>query len=121
MPENQTDSVSARIPQQQKTLLEKACKTNGEEVSTFIKRSIQKELARLTSLTDEEKQALGIGNESQLVRKEKYLVVTKVYAGFIADDGCESYQLQEIDMFSRWTDKRPNIDDLRATLAGKKQ
>ena len=48
--------------------------------------------------------------------KEKYLVVVKVYSGFIADDSMESYQLQEIDMFSRWTDKRPNIEDLRSSL-----
>lgn len=48
--------------------------------------------------------------------KEKYLVVVKVYSGFIAEDNMESYQLQEIDMFSRWTNKRPNIEDLRKSL-----
>lgn len=101
MPDKLSNSVSTRIPSRHKVLLEKACKTNGEEVSNFLKRSIQRELARLSSLTDEEKQALRIENENQPDRKEKYLVVTKVYAGFIADDGCESYQLQEIDMFSR--------------------
>lgn len=52
--------------------------------------------------------------------EEKYLVVVKVYSGFVADDRMESYQLQEIDMFSKWTDKRPNIEDLRRSLTVKK-
>lgn len=121
MSEKLSNSVGTRLPQQQKALLEKACKANHEETSDFVKRSIQRELARQPCLNEEEKQALRTEKENQPDRKEKYLVVTKVYAGFIADDGCESYQLQEIDMFSRWTDKRPNIDDLRRTLAGKKQ
>ena len=46
----------------------------------------------------------------------KYLVVVKVYSGFQTADNIESYQLQEIDMFSRWGDKRPNIEDLRQAL-----
>ena len=46
----------------------------------------------------------------------KYLVVVKVYSGFQTADNLESYQLQEIDMFSKWGDKRPNIDDLRSAL-----
>ena len=53
------------------------------------------------------------------MKQEKYLVVVKVYSGFIADDKMESYQLQEIDMFSKWTDKRPNIEDLRNALTVK--
>lgn len=54
------------------------------------------------------------------MKKEKYLVVVKVYSGFIDGENMESYQLQEIDMFSKWTEKRPNIEDLREVLATKK-
>jgi len=50
------------------------------------------------------------------MKQEKYLVVVKVYSGFLENDSMESYQLQEIDMFSKWTDKRPNIEDLRSAL-----
>jgi hypothetical protein len=46
----------------------------------------------------------------------KYLVVVKVYSGFQTADNLESYQLQEIDMFSRWTGQRPNIEHLRESL-----
>jgi hypothetical protein len=53
------------------------------------------------------------------MKQEKYLVVVKVYSGFQENDGMESYQLQEIDMFSKWTDKRPNIEDLRSSLTVK--
>lgn len=45
---------------------------------------------------------------------KKYLVVVKVYEGEY--DTIEAYQLQEIDMFSRWSDKRPLIEDLRKCL-----
>jgi len=48
---------------------------------------------------------------------KKYLIVVKIYEGEY--DTIEAYQLQEIDMFSRWTDKKPTIEDLRDSLCGK--
>ena len=59
------NSVSVRIPEEDKTLLERVCKARVEDVSDFVRRSIRKELASLSFLSHEEKKCLGIKTESQ--------------------------------------------------------
>jgi len=46
--------------------------------------------------------------------KRKFLVVVKVYEGYY--DGVEACDVREVDMFSKWTDKRPVLNDLREVL-----
>lgn len=41
-------------------LIKEICKSRGEDVSDFIRRSIRKELARMSYLSDKEKKALEI-------------------------------------------------------------
>ena len=53
------NTVSARMPEEDKALLERVCKARGEDVSDFVRRSIRKELARLSFLSPAEKKALG--------------------------------------------------------------
>jgi uncharacterized protein (DUF1778 family) len=55
--------IGVRVPQEDKTLLEKVCKARGEDVSDFVRRSIRKELASLSYLSAEEKKALGVKPE----------------------------------------------------------
>jgi len=52
--------IGARIEIELKSLIEKICIARGEDVSDFIRRSIRKELARLSFLSDEDKKALGL-------------------------------------------------------------
>ena len=59
------NTIGVRIPQEDKTLLEKVCKARGEDVSDFVRRSIRKELASLSFLSAEEKKALGVKPEQQ--------------------------------------------------------
>lgn len=59
------NTIGVRIPQEDKTLLEKVCKARGEDVSDFVRRSIRKELASLSFLSAEEKKALGIKTETK--------------------------------------------------------
>jgi hypothetical protein len=60
------NSVSVRIPEEDKTLVEKVCKARGEDVSDFVRRSIRKELASLSFLSPEDKKCLGIKTESSI-------------------------------------------------------
>jgi len=57
------NTIGVRIPQEDKTLLEKVCKARGEDLSDFVRRSIRKELASLSFLSAEEKKALGVKPE----------------------------------------------------------
>jgi Arc/MetJ-type ribon-helix-helix transcriptional regulator len=56
-------SLSVRIPEHDKSLLEKVCKARGEDVSDFVRRSIRKELASLSFLSADERKALGMKTE----------------------------------------------------------
>jgi len=49
-----------RITPQDRQLLDKVCQARGEDLSSFIRRSIRKELASLSFLSAEEKKALGL-------------------------------------------------------------
>jgi uncharacterized protein (DUF1778 family) len=60
-----SNTIGVRIPQEDKSLLEKVCKARGEDVSDFVRRSIRKELASLSFLSAEEKKALGVKTQTQ--------------------------------------------------------
>jgi uncharacterized protein (DUF1778 family) len=51
--------LSVRVSREKKTLLERICRIRGEDMSDFVRRSILKELANLSYLSDEERKALG--------------------------------------------------------------
>jgi len=59
------NTIGVRIPQEDKSLLEKVCKARGEDISDFVRRSIRKELASLSFLSAEEKKALGVKSEQK--------------------------------------------------------
>ncbi|MGD0449918.1 MAG: ribbon-helix-helix protein, CopG family [Candidatus Bathyarchaeia archaeon] len=56
--------IGTRIEPELKELVERVCKSRGEDVSDFIRRSIRKELASLSYLPAEDKKALGIKMEA---------------------------------------------------------
>jgi uncharacterized protein (DUF1778 family) len=56
-------ALNVRILVEDKSLLEKICKARGEDLSDFVRRSVRKELASLSYLSDEEKKALGVKTE----------------------------------------------------------
>ena len=55
--------MGTRIEPELKELVERVCKSRGEDVSDFIRRSIRKELASLSYLPAEDKKALGMKPE----------------------------------------------------------
>jgi hypothetical protein len=59
------ETVAARIEKDLKKLLEQVCKARGEDVSTFIRRSVRKELANLSYFDEADKKALGIKIENR--------------------------------------------------------
>jgi hypothetical protein len=59
------NTVSARMTEEDKILLEKVCRLRGEDLSDFVRRSVKKELASLSFLSDDEKKALGVKTENQ--------------------------------------------------------
>lgn len=57
--------VGTRMPSEDANLLKEVCKARGESISSFIRRSIRTELARLSFLSDAEKKALGFPSISK--------------------------------------------------------
>lgn len=55
-----TPVIFARLPEDQVKLIKKVAKARGETVSSFVRRAVKLELARLSFLTAEEKKALGV-------------------------------------------------------------
>jgi uncharacterized protein (DUF1778 family) len=55
--------IGTRIESEIKELIEKVCKSRGEDVSDFVRRSVRKELASMSYLPAEDKKALGIKSE----------------------------------------------------------
>ncbi len=51
-------------------MLEKVVKMRGEDVSSFVRRAIRKELASLSFLSPEEKKALGVKTEDPIASAE---------------------------------------------------
>ena len=56
--------LSLRINSELKKLLKEVSEARGETLSSFVVRSLKTELARLGFLSDREKKALGMSNES---------------------------------------------------------
>ena len=52
--------ISIRVPPDEKQLIQKLCKIRGENVSSFVRRAVRKELWALGFLSDEVAQALGL-------------------------------------------------------------
>jgi len=55
--------LQIRIDPELKELLRRVAKAREEDMSTFVKRAIKTELARLSFLSNEEKKALGVLQE----------------------------------------------------------
>lgn len=65
------NSVTVRISEEHKALLERVCRARGEDLSDFVRRSVLKELASLSFLSAEEKKALGVKTDSQNCEKQE--------------------------------------------------
>ena len=63
MHERLTENFSLRLTKRDLALLVKVSRARGEDPSSFIRRAMRMELARLGFLSGEEMQALGITNE----------------------------------------------------------
>jgi hypothetical protein len=66
-----TSQINIRLDPEAKALLEKVARDRGEDVSSFVRRAIKIELARLSFLSPEEKKALGVRLESSSRRGRK--------------------------------------------------
>jgi hypothetical protein len=53
-------NIGVRITDKDRRLIEKVARARGEDISSFVRRAIFKELASLGYLPDEEMKALGI-------------------------------------------------------------
>lgn len=62
--------VGTRMPIKDVVLLKEVCQARGENISSFIRRSIYRELASLSYLTEKQKKALGVPTHSELNKKE---------------------------------------------------
>ena len=65
MRERLTENFSLRLTKRDLALLVKVSRARGEDPSSFIRRAMRMELARLGFLSEEEMQALGIKDEKQ--------------------------------------------------------
>jgi len=65
MRERLSENLSIRFSKRDLTLILKVSRTRGEDPSSFIRRAVLLELAKLGYLSQEEKQALGILDEKQ--------------------------------------------------------
>lgn len=54
------ETIALRINTSDKELLQDVCSKRGEQVSSFVRRAIRKELACLDFYEDEIKKALGV-------------------------------------------------------------
>ncbi|MCD6477190.1 MAG: hypothetical protein J7K26_03485 [Candidatus Aenigmarchaeota archaeon] len=59
----ETKHIGFRFPVKDIELLQKVCKSRGEDMSDFVRRATRKALAELSYLSDEDKKALGVKNE----------------------------------------------------------
>ncbi len=57
--------VFARMPKPILDLLKKVAKARGEDLSSFVRRAVYKELASLDFLSESQKKALGIKDAKQ--------------------------------------------------------
>lgn len=61
--------LNLRINSELKELLKEVSEARGESISSFVIRSLKIELARLGFLSDREKKALGVSNESERIEE----------------------------------------------------
>jgi len=61
--ERLSENLSIRFSKRDLELLVKVSKARGEDPSSFIRRAMRMELARLGFLSEEEMQALGVADE----------------------------------------------------------
>lgn len=54
------DIVFARMPEDEMKLIKEVCRSRGEGISNFVRRSVLTELARLSYLSEDRKKALGV-------------------------------------------------------------
>jgi len=52
--------IGVRISPKDRELLDKVCEARGEDISSFVRRAIRKELAELSFYPEDVKKALGI-------------------------------------------------------------
>lgn len=52
--------VAARFRKEDRELLKQICEARGEDLSSFVRRAVRREFARLSYLSAEEKKALEI-------------------------------------------------------------
>ena len=55
--------IFTRINSEDLDLIKKVCQLRGENISTFVRRAVYQELARLGYLDKERQKALGIGDK----------------------------------------------------------
>jgi hypothetical protein len=55
-----SNTLGVRIEKKDKEILEYVCKARGEDLSSFIRRAIRKELATLSYYPEDVKKALGV-------------------------------------------------------------
>jgi len=53
-------TIGVRVSKEDRELLDLVCKARGEDLSDFVRRSIRKELASLSFLSEDQKKALGM-------------------------------------------------------------
>ncbi len=53
--------IFSRVDEKESKLLKEVCRLRGESISSFVRRSIRKELAGLSYLPEDQKRALGLG------------------------------------------------------------
>jgi len=52
-------TIALRIDKRDRELLNKICKARGESISSFVRRAVRREFARLGFLSEDELKALG--------------------------------------------------------------
>lgn len=60
---SRTVSVTARFPMEDANLLKKTARDRREDVSSFVRRAVLREIAKLGLLPDEQRKALGVPDE----------------------------------------------------------
>jgi len=69
--ERLSETLTVRITKRDLAMLEKIASMRREDASTFIRRAMLKEFAELGFLSEEERQALGIGVDGSRGGEEK--------------------------------------------------
>jgi len=60
------ESVTFRLEEADRQLLEKVCRARGEGLSSFVRRALRLEFARLGFLSQDEAKALGLSTEKEV-------------------------------------------------------